>query len=642
MKKENFERMIDILIESSAPFPQVGADNILNPKLRGKLEQGIDNVLHSFNSDEVTYSKTEKCETLIEILLNLIGMERKRVGFSDKEIEKTLRKIITTLKKWEKNERKDEPITKAVIEKFLQELKQVGLGKSMVAKIAENVEKKLDDKNLIESFIMALKHEIENNVYYKMVDKDMSKFGNDSATGLRFVRHFDFVQVSSNPVIAANAYKEFPNLWDNFKEIVKLNPEWQKNPDKYADEIAMYATITSLLPNLLIFRPLALLSDFRDGLVSYQLNPFLAEDVEASVKDAQKICSILKEILYKYDAWLGWSPDEYKGRPNIVFKVAASSEAAMEITGRLNSQGIGSNNTVTYSVEQEIMLLFAEVAGMANALKKGIPITQVYQTNMIGRLADHLRESEAERLVNGLTEEEFKKFEIEIGAEAKGNREKRTKILCSRKAGLKSLTDPRFAKFFPQEDLEKLETAIQHSGIYVTRKVYKLFFSPKNAKKWQTYIKKMLGFSDAQIKEIANKIDILPASKRKADDTYQVLGMPNVTNTEFPTHQLVVWEKSLKKEFNLKKYKNSIKADPDPAILKSLLQIENFRKAYGLTKELMKTLKETLGIEYDNIAGGMEPENWSKFGAVIKTMTEFKNAYLDFKKEAIKFVKSAK
>lgn len=531
MKKENFEKN------------QIIADSILNPVFRGKLERKIDEF-------------SNNCEALIEIALNLIGMESNRVGFSEKEKEKALKKIITTLKKWEKE---NKSIAEKTINKFLKDLKQVGLGKSMVAKIAENVEKKLDEKNLMESFIKALKHEIENNVYYKMVDKGMSKFGNDSATGLRFVRHFDFVQVSSNPVIAANAYREFPHLWDNFKEIVKENPEWQKNPKKYEDEITMHATITSLLPNLLIFRPLALMSNFRDGLVSYQLNPFLAEDVEASIKDAKKICSILRKILYEYDQQLGWDPETHKGRPNIVFKVAASSPAAINITYILNSNGIGTNNTVTYSVSQELTLLFAETMGMAEALKKGIPITQVYQTNMLGRLADHLRD------IN------------------KG---------CS----------------------EELKEAIKYSGVYVTRKVYKLFFS----KDVFAYLKKILNLSNDQIKEIRNKIDILPASKRTTNDTYLVLGSPNVTNTEFPTNQLAVLEASLQKGFNLKIYKNSIKAGVNPEILEKLFEIEDFRKAY--------------------LINGMKPEDWSKFGPVIKTMVQFKNAYLDFKKEVLSFV----
>lgn len=585
MEKENFEKITACLLELATPFPQVAADQILNPKYRNRLEQSIDNVLRFFSRDvfDVVYNKTEKQEVLIEIALNLLGMERKKVGFSQEEIEKTIEKIIATLKKREKNEEKDKPITKSVIKKFLDELKQVGFGKSMVAKIAENIEKKLDQNNLMDSFILALKYEIENNVYFKMAEKGMSKFGNDSATGLRFVRHLDFVQVSSNPVIAARAYEEFPELWDNFKEIVKTNPEWQKNPEKYADEITMYATITSLLPNLLAFRPIALISDFRDGLVSLQLNPFLAEDPRATIRGAKQIYSILEKILYQYDAWLGWNSDIYNGRPNIVFKVAASSASAIDITSALNSIGIGTNNTVTYSVSQELTLLITEAEGMARALKNGAAITQVYQTNMLGRLSDHLKDV--------------------VG-----------------------------------DDPEKQE-AIKYSGIYITRKIYKLFFSPENRIKWQAYLKKKFNLSDSQVKEIFNKIDLLPASKRKPEDTYLVLGGPNITNTEFPTHQTKVWEESLKDGFNLEKYRDSINKEPDPKILEKLLEIEDFREAYELTPELTEKLKE-VGIKTSSEKNGIQPEDWPKFGPVVKTMTEFKNAYLDFQKKVIDFVKN--
>ena len=54
--------------------------------------------------------------------------------------------------------------------------------------------------------------------------------------------------------------------------------------------------------------------------------------------------------------------------------------------------------TLDYSVSQEATLLLEEMEGMAGAVKKGIRPTQLYVTNMGGRLESHLREVKLEEL----------------------------------------------------------------------------------------------------------------------------------------------------------------------------------------------------------------------------------------------------
>ena len=658
MKQEYYQKIIERYLEGFCPaeetkkldshqnfiflsmhYPQLAADTLLKKEICGKLSIIVMEAIQQFSLTKKEEGDFRKFgETLIEACLNIFGLESKRVGFSSQEKDETAKIILDFFRGGGKT------VLKSIIDKFLSDLKRVLAGKSLASQIAKNIEEKLDENNLAESFITALKSEIQENVYYKMADQGFSKFGNDSATGLRLVRHFDFVQVSSNPVIAARAYEEFPELWDEFKKILKINPEWHKNPEKHRDEITLYATINSLLPNLLVFRPIALLSDFHDGLVSYQLNPFLAENPKVSLNDAKIICSILKDILYHHDKWLGWDAKKWQGRPNIVFKVAASSPKAIEITKSLNEKGIGTNNTVTYSVSQEITLLLAEAEGMARAIKKGILPTQVYQTNMIGRTEDHLREAEAERLVGKLNDEEFWKLAKEVIGEmgTEKDRKKTTKILCSKKY-LKSLNDERLAralnKYLGEETvalLTTIEEGIQYSGIFVTRKVYQIFF--ENKPKILEWLQKKFKISMEEAKTIFERIDLLPASKRRARDTYLVLGVPNITNTEFPDQQMKVYTASKEANFNLEKYRQSIRAGIDSGVIKRLLEIEDFQKIYELTPKLGKILKE-IGIEGDFVGRGMKPEDWKNYGAVQKTMTEFKNAYQDFQKKVLEFVK---
>ncbi|PIQ92290.1 MAG: hypothetical protein COV69_03025 [Parcubacteria group bacterium CG11_big_fil_rev_8_21_14_0_20_39_14] len=658
MKQEYYQKIIERFLEGFCPieeakkldnhqnfiflstrFPQLAADTLLKKEVCGKLPMIIleaTQQFHSVNREEKDFQKFG--ETLIEVCLNIFGLEAKRIGFSPQEELEAIKIILDFFK------RKGKPFLKPVIETFLSDINRVLSGKSLASQMAKNIEAKLDENNLVESFVFALRSEIQNNVYYKMADRGFSKFGNDSATGLRIVRHFDFVQVSSNPVIAARAYEEFPELWQDFGKIVEVNPEWRKNPEKYADEITLFATINSILPNILVFRPLALLSDFQDGLVSYQLNPFFAEKTKASIEDAKKICSVLQNILYFYDQWLGWDAKKWQGRPNIVFKVAASTPTAIEITKKLNEIGIGTNNTVTYSVSQELTLLLAEAEGMAKAMKKGILPSQVYQTNMIGRTEDHLRENEAERLVEKLNDEEFGQLAKSVIREipAAKNRQEITRTLCSKKY-FKSLDDERLVealkKYYGEETastLKRLEEDIHCSGIFVTRKVYQIFF--ENKLKILGWLEKKFKLSYEQAELVFDRIDLLPASKRRANDTYLVLGAPNVTNTEFPDQQLKVYLESTKEDFKLDNYRQSIRAEIDSDVLQRLLETKDFQRIYELYPEISKKLKE-IGIEGNFGDKGMEPKEWKNYGAVIKTMAEFKNAHQDFQEKILEFVK---
>lgn len=658
-------------------YSKLAADTILNKEIRGKLCNILGDAIRQLSLKFVQDPGCrERCfEVLVEVGLNLIGIERLRVGFSDEEAKEALRIVVEALKWWESvdrgrgrvrgpyQERKPEHergisnAAMAVVKRLLGDMKKVLLGNSMVARLAEEIEKGLDEENLMASFMVSAQKAIRENIYYRIVSDGISKLGNDSATGLRWVRHLGAVQVSSNPVIAARAFRENPELWKRFKELSKAHPEWSEDPERFEDEIAIYGTIVSLLPNLLDFRPIALLSNFHDGLVSLQLNPFKASSLEGSLGDALKIYGILQGILKEYDAHLMPNTEiEGRGRPNVVFKVAGSDMEAIRITEALNSLGMGTNDTVTYTVSQEVALTFAAMRGLAKAVKVGIPITQVYITNMEGRLEDHLREVEAERLLKAALEKVADRDAYIMRlAEGLGALEEVSKasshaegisILCSKRY-LRSLMDPRFKEALrgmnmDEKALSRLEEDIRLSGVFVTRRVFKLAFQPENRPKWERWLQETLGLSEAEAHEVLDKVDLLPSSKRRAEDTLLVLagrGIENVTNTEFPDQQLRVWEFSRQEGFELTQFENSIGAQPDDAALKRLLSIGDFRKAYELTTELSERLRK-IGIEAPLEDGGLKPEEWSRYGPAAKTMREFGDAYLNFRRELVGFLKA--
>lgn len=634
-------------------YPRLAADTLLSHGVEGKLNAIIGNAIRQLDLEFKSPSpRKDCCQTLIETALNLAGLERKRARFSDAETEAAFRELVGALKGWEAQERKEGgPLTiMEVVQAQISGMKKVLFGQGMVSKMGEAIEGSLDPKNLAESFILASRREIQSNVYYKIVDEELSKLGNDSATGLRWLRHLGAVQVSSNPVIAARAYEELPELWEKFSSILPGHPEWRDNPEKFGDEIAMFATITALLPNLLDFRPIALLSDFKEGMVSIQLNPYRAGSQEGSLRDAQKIYSILREILVFYDAHLWGGAAKVGGRPNVVFKVASASAVAIEITEALDSLGIGTNNTVTFTVSQEIELAMAAMNGLAKAQRSGTPITRVYITNMEGRLEDHLREVRAATLLKeylegtgdprGTIRRLAENLRIQEEVERAETTDEKIAMLCARR-NLKTLNEQWFTSLIPKSrDVRQMETDIRWAGIFVTRRVYGLAFGPKVAEKWSKHFQTKFGLSADQARDVVSKVDLLPASKRREGDTYLVLGgrrTENLTNTEFPDQQLKVWTYSHAPGFNLSDFENTLAALPEPGVLGRLLAIEDFRRAYELTEQLSEELRR-IGIEAPYEKAGLGPAQWDSYGPVQKTMKEFMGAYLGFTNKLVQSV----
>jgi len=660
---------------------KLAADHILHKEMVGNLVNVVSAVIRQLNlefiktrieaedNEDVIREKVlrrHRCyDVLLEIALNLIGLESKWVGFSSEEVDRCLSYITNTLKSWEELEREEHGapvIAKATIDRKLSELKRIRGGNSMLALMATEIEKALDNRNIMTSFIDEVKDSIRNNIYYKLSLMKACKFGNDYALGLRWLRHLGFVQVSTNPVLAARAYEEVPELWEEFKEIVLEHPEWLREPEKFADEIAMEATRVGLMENFLVFRPPFLLSNYHDGMISYQLNPNIAADVERSLSDALKFYLRTQEYLKVYDSYLLWGYSEIqeRGRPNIVFKVAGAYPSAIEIAEKLNERGMGTNITVVYTVSQEVLLGISEMMGMAKALKRGLRVTQVYITNMGGRLEDHLREVEAEELLlNALNKVNDKDSLLHdlarsLNALEEYDRakdlpiEEKVRLLC-RKKYLRKLTDPRFVKVLVAsgmfenekkalEDLSRREKIIGYAGILVTQRVYKVLFSPENRPKWVAYLMKKWNLNKEEAEEIIDKIDVLPASKRKTIDTIYTLASRNMTHTEFPDQQLRVLNESRKEGFDVINFIESVMVDYSSEALEELMKRPDFVKAYEVPPELAKILKE-VGVKGDFGTRGLKVEEWPQFGPCVKTMKEFTEGYEKFKRKCVDFVK---
>ena len=686
-----------IVFLATRGYAKLAADHVLHKEMRGHLKETVGNAIRQLNlvfnhslireeNDRNIILRSRIYEVLLNIALNLAGFEREIIGFSDDEAEKTIRIVEAALCGMEKSERENlgedaAPIAKTVVDNILSEMKKVMKAYyrppgSMVAYIAKEIEGRLDESNILSSFLSSAIEQIKNNIYYRMSTAKMCKFGNDYALGLRWLRHLGFVQVSTNPSLAAIAYMDDPTQWEGFREedlcpdfktLIREQTRLIEDPEAFSDEIAAYATEVSIWRNLVVFRPIAIASKMRHGMVSLQLNPDIADNYEESIRYALKFYGDAEEFLRRYDSYLlwGYSKTEERGRPNIVFKVAGSSPASIDITRKLESLGIGTNNTVTFTVSQEAELILAKMEGRAEAVKKGIPLTTVYETNMGGRLDDHIREIQAEKLlIKALGKAEDKKsalkdlaVKLDVWEEV---RSKETingmiRALSSRRF-LRPLDKDPFVEFLVQCSvpsnskaevkvfLEKLEHDIEHCGILVSKRIYEIFFSPQNISRWILYLCSKYGLTSEQAEEVLKGIDVLPASKRHPRETLLTLSGTNMTHTEFPNHQMSVLLTSLKEGFNIQEYRESVLKELDPEILRRLINEwtdirEEFIKSYELTPRQQEILKEAGIAEWSRYGSrGIKPVEWGGFGATVKTMDEFSKSYEEFKSRCVKFI----
>ncbi|HEY6103884.1 MAG TPA: hypothetical protein VI007_11750 [bacterium] len=650
----------------------LAADHLLFPEIGGSLPSVVGGVIrelglrvawtpgpveHGPAAEELVRTRRFAYETLLEIALNFTGLESRWLPEDEKR--RAVESIRHALAEWEVQEAAEGPATvaAAVVRHFLGRLKLVQKGAAMVAQSAVRIEKMLDfRKPVLLTFLDEAFREITQNIYTRLVRDGICRFGNDYALGLRWLRHLGFEQVSTNPVLAALAYQDDPGLRGAFQVDVRMHPmfaAWSRNPQQSSDAIALYATLGALWDNLHVYRPIFfnLAQESGGGVVSFQLNPNIAHRVRESVDDAFAAADAVAENLRVYDGYLlaGYPTVRERARPNMVIKVAASPPAAREIARTINRFGLGSNITLVYAAAQEVTMILEELAGMAGAVRKGILPTQLYMTNMGGRFESHLREVTLEALFGQLRStlgESAALARVEQLAASNGSKAAvdrvpgyEAKVVAATRYAAQRKIDGNvsaaLAGVASDEELKTWEDAIGRSGTLVARRVWTLFFSPKNWEKWVAYLcrRHELARDDATL--ILGRICYLPASKRKPEDTYWALATANMVHTEFPNHQENVRRMAESDGFRIADYRESITGEFPAQIVEVLNRIPDFRHGYELNPELNAILQEA-GITGDFGTGGLAPDQWPEFGPVQKTLAEFKGAYDTFRDDVLK------
>jgi hypothetical protein len=652
----------------------LAADHLLFPEINGSLLSTVSGVARQLGikfyraKPSLSVPAEERAarirtrffayDFLLETFLNFLGLESRWLDEPEKDAAAEF--LIETLNAWENweiDECDTAPVAAATVENLLAGMDRVQGGASMIAKSAGRIRAAMRGRTptTIE-FLLAAQEEIQTNIYYKLVEDGQCKFGNDYALGLRWLRHLGFEQVSTNPVLAAKAYEDEPGLSEAFRAEVVRHPRfdtWRLAPEKSGDEITLYATLLALWDNLHVYRPIFynLADTTGGGVVSFQLNPNLAHLAGESVEDALTALEYAQDELRVYDSYLlaGYCVERELARPNMVIKVAASHPAARTIARTINEHGLGSNITVVYTVAQQATMILEEMAGMAAAIKKGILPTQMYMTNMGGRFESHLREDALLRYFIGLKNKIGEKKTVlrlqslakALGAEAKVNAaatfEEKVFQATAYNSGLREINEhliKALSGVADKKELEQLEADLQKSGTLVARRVWHIFFSDKNREKWIRYLCDAYDLIDFQARFIMNRINYLPASKRRPMDTYWTLTANNMVHTEFGNHQENVLQTARQKDFDLADYVESIRDDFGPEVVERLSRLPDFLVGYETNAELNQILKQA-GIKGDFGARGHKPAQWGAFGSVRKTSGEFMNAYNKFKENML-------
>jgi hypothetical protein len=618
------------------------ADRVLVHAKPGELTGRVEALIGAITGSGV--AEDAICKALLRLGMNFAGRDAEIVGYGADEAQASLELVLAAI------DGRDTAAAGKVVADMIADMKSVNLADSLSGLLAERIEPDLDGDKPGSSFLALLKQHMRSGVYWKMIGDNQGKFGNDFARGLEYLRHFGFCQVSTNPVLAAKAFDEDPQLTEELKVEVAKHKDWLEDPEAHKDAIAMGATLIALWPNLSIFRPLAIHAGLKDYMVSFQLNPNIAHEADTSIEDARNAYKVAADFLKGYDQSLGLGDQAGSVEPCIVFKVAANFDAARKITTVLNSEGIGTNNTVVYTVAQEVQLILDAFEGKAAAVKAGKQVVRTYETNMGGRFVSHLREVEAEKIFLAVAEKAGEARAVELlgaladdlgidesarEAVASASVAEKAEAFCSY-AKLKSLDHPVVlqaaeAAGQSQDTVRLLEEDLKKGGTLVARRVYWVYYSPENRPKWIAYLQKAYGVTEDQARWILESMDVLPASKRIPEDTYHTLAAVNMCNTEFPNHSRAVQIASEQPGFDLSEFREAVLDSYDPGVAERLRDLPDYCKGYDLTPSLKKFLQDEVGVEVSTWqTKGIEPAQWPDFGSCQKTGAEFRSAYDTF------------
>jgi transaldolase len=172
----------------------------------------------------------------------------------------------------------------------------------------------------------------------------------DSGAFARLVADFAVTGATSNPTIFAGAITGSDRYDDQLRAAVESG---MREPRELFFELALedVGRAADLL------RPAYETSGGRDGFVSFECTPDLADDTAATVEQALELWKRL-------------------ARPNVMIKVPATAAAVPAIED-LTARGVNVNVTLLFSVARYEQVIDAYVAGLERRLTAGVPVDAI-------------------------------------------------------------------------------------------------------------------------------------------------------------------------------------------------------------------------------------------------------------------------
>jgi transaldolase len=169
----------------------------------------------------------------------------------------------------------------------------------------------------------------------------------DSGRFARLIADYAVTGATSNPTIFAKAITESDRYDDQLRAAVGSGV---RDPRELFFQLALEDVRRAAD----LLRPAYDESDGRDGLVSFECTPDLADDSEGTIEQAF-------ELWHRLD------------RPNVMIKVPAT-DAGIPAIEELTARGLNVNVTLLFSVARYEQVIDAYISGLARRLAAGDPI----------------------------------------------------------------------------------------------------------------------------------------------------------------------------------------------------------------------------------------------------------------------------
>jgi transaldolase len=172
----------------------------------------------------------------------------------------------------------------------------------------------------------------------------------DSGHFARLIADYAVTGATSNPTIFAKAITGSDRYDGQLRALVTSGV---RDPQALFFELAL----DDVRRAADLLRPAYDESDGRDGFVSFECTPDLADDTEATIEQALEL----------------W---ERLARPNVMIKVPAT-EAGIGAIEELTARGVNVNVTLLFSVARYEQVIDAYMAGLARRLAAGEPVDEI-------------------------------------------------------------------------------------------------------------------------------------------------------------------------------------------------------------------------------------------------------------------------